>query len=146
MVYANYQVNPRMGLTLGWSTYGPQRRPDNSERQPFVSVDYNAFSTVSLGAYVSLGRGGGGAQAPGLAVGAAVADDDAAASDAAKKKGDGVKPPVATPPVAPVPADGDGDGVDDAQDKCPAAPETKNGVDDADGCPDEAPGGASDQP
>lgn len=35
--------------------------------------------------------------------------------------------------------DGDGDGLDDANDKCVAEPETKNGFQDADGCPDELP-------
>ncbi|MGE3769304.1 MAG: OmpA family protein, partial [Kofleriaceae bacterium] len=33
----------------------------------------------------------------------------------------------------------DGDGVPDAQDKCAAEPETKNGFQDDDGCPDEIP-------
>jgi len=36
-------------------------------------------------------------------------------------------------------ADKDGDGIPDAQDKCPDQPETKNGYQDADGCPDELP-------
>jgi len=34
------------------------------------------------------------------------------------------------------PADYDGDGVDDAADRCPTRPETTNGFRDADGCPD----------
>ncbi|WP_324761052.1 hypothetical protein [Haloarcula montana] len=33
-------------------------------------------------------------------------------------------------------ADYDGDGIDDSADKCPTRPETKNGFQDADGCPD----------
>ena len=37
------------------------------------------------------------------------------------------------------PADPDGDGVTGAADRCPDKPETKNGFDDADGCPDEVP-------
>ncbi len=41
---------------------------------------------------------------------------------------------VATP--APPPPDGDGDGVIDADDKCPAEAEDKDGFEDADGCPD----------
>jgi len=43
------------------------------------------------------------------------------------------------PPPAPLPADGDGDGLMDDKDKCPKQPETANGFDDGDGCPDEVP-------
>jgi len=35
--------------------------------------------------------------------------------------------------------DKDGDGIPDDQDKCPDQPETKNGFEDSDGCPDELP-------
>lgn len=35
--------------------------------------------------------------------------------------------------------DADGDGVADDQDRCPTAPETQNGFEDNDGCPDEKP-------
>jgi outer membrane protein OmpA-like peptidoglycan-associated protein len=43
--------------------------------------------------------------------------------------------------VAPLgcPGDSDQDGFADPDDKCPAQPETKNGFEDADGCPDELP-------
>lgn len=52
-----------------------------------------------------------------------------------------VAPPVA-PPVPPGPAtDSDGDGVSDPNDRCPTQPETRNGFDDEDGCPDELPVG-----
>ena len=34
------------------------------------------------------------------------------------------------------PADYDGDGLNDATDRCPMRPETKNGFQDSDGCPD----------
>ena len=34
------------------------------------------------------------------------------------------------------PADYDGDGINDSADKCPTRPETSNGFQDADGCPD----------
>jgi hypothetical protein len=34
------------------------------------------------------------------------------------------------------PADYDGDGINDSTDKCPTRPETTNGFQDADGCPD----------
>ncbi|WP_425498786.1 thrombospondin type 3 repeat-containing protein [Haloplanus salilacus] len=34
------------------------------------------------------------------------------------------------------PADYDGDGINDSADECPTRPETKNGFQDADGCPD----------
>lgn len=45
------------------------------------------------------------------------------------------------PGVAPhgCPADPDGDGLVEPQDKCPNEPETKNGFEDGDGCPDQIP-------
>jgi outer membrane protein OmpA-like peptidoglycan-associated protein len=45
------------------------------------------------------------------------------------------------PGVAPngCPADSDGDGFNDPQDKCPNEPENKNGFEDNDGCPDQIP-------
>ncbi len=55
----------------------------------------------------------------------------------------GVTPPKPPPkPVAPPPPpvahdeDSDGDGIPDRLDKCPNQPETVNGVEDADGCPE----------
>lgn len=60
-------------------------------------------------------------------------------------------PPVSAPPPAPVEAppapppvpatDSDGDGIADPNDRCPTQPETRNGFDDEDGCPDELPVG-----
>jgi outer membrane protein OmpA-like peptidoglycan-associated protein len=48
---------------------------------------------------------------------------------------------IDVPGVAPdgCPADSDGDGFIDSKDKCPNEPETKNGFEDDDGCPDEIP-------
>jgi outer membrane protein OmpA-like peptidoglycan-associated protein len=47
-------------------------------------------------------------------------------------------PSVAAPDPEPAtPADRDGDGIPDADDACPDQPETMNGVEDQDGCPDE---------
>jgi OOP family OmpA-OmpF porin len=43
------------------------------------------------------------------------------------------------PTGCPLPPDADGDGIPDAADKCPGEPETKNGYEDEDGCPDEKP-------
>jgi outer membrane protein OmpA-like peptidoglycan-associated protein len=47
----------------------------------------------------------------------------------------------AVPGVAPLgcPGDSDQDGIADPDDKCPSEPETKNGFEDTDGCPDELP-------
>src|SRR5688572_22517058 len=54
-----------------------------------------------------------------------------------------VTPPVAPPPEVPPPPVSDGDldddSIEDARDKCVDAAETKNGIDDADGCPDTVP-------
>ncbi|MGN6108933.1 MAG: DUF4215 domain-containing protein [Kofleriaceae bacterium] len=41
-------------------------------------------------------------------------------------------------------ADRDGDGIPDEADRCPDAPETRNGFEDEDGCPDHAPDGTPD--
>lgn len=49
-----------------------------------------------------------------------------------------VEEPAETPDGCPI-ADTDGDGLLDPDDKCPDQPETRNGVDDEDGCPDELP-------
>jgi hypothetical protein len=53
---ANYQLNSWVGFTLSWTTWAPQRKPDNSTRQGFISTDYNAFTTVGLGATFSINR------------------------------------------------------------------------------------------
>jgi OOP family OmpA-OmpF porin len=53
---------------------------------------------------------------------------------------DGVEPVTEKPPdPPPMPADGDGDTITDVDDKCPKEPETANGFDDTDGCPDQIP-------
>ena len=61
---------------------------------------------------------------------------------------DPTRPPVAVEPTPPPPqqspppdpnADSDGDGIPDARDKCPHDPETVNGFEDEDGCPDVVP-------
>jgi len=41
-----------------------------------------------------------------------------------------------TVPTRQAPADYDGDGVSDSTDRCPTRPETTNGFQDGDGCPD----------
>lgn len=53
---------------------------------------------------------------------------------------DGIERVTEKPPAPPpLPADGDGDGLADDKDRCPKQPETANGFDDTDGCPDEVP-------
>ncbi|HEU5060724.1 MAG TPA: OmpA family protein, partial [Kofleriaceae bacterium] len=53
---------------------------------------------------------------------------------------DGIEPVAEKPPAPPPqPSDGDGDGLLDDKDRCAKEPETANGFDDADGCPDEVP-------
>ena len=42
-------------------------------------------------------------------------------------------------PLPPPPLDTDGDGFIDSEDDCPEEPETVNGYEDTDGCPDEVP-------
>ncbi|MCB9554577.1 MAG: OmpA family protein [Deltaproteobacteria bacterium] len=61
------------------------------------------------------------------------------------RDGDGVPdvndkcPDVAAKTVTGCPLDSDGDGLTDDKDKCPQEPETKNGYEDEDGCPDTLP-------
>ena len=61
------------------------------------------------------------------------------------RDGDGVPdetdkcPDIAAQTADGCPGDSDGDGIRDDQDKCPAEPETANGFEDTDGCPDEVP-------
>jgi OOP family OmpA-OmpF porin len=55
-----------------------------------------------------------------------------------------VIPRYEPPPPRPVPppdADRDGDGIPDRLDQCPDEPETVNGIDDGDGCPEQDPDG-----
>jgi len=60
--------------------------------------------------------------------------DDVRASQASEQKqSDLVDGTVSTRQA---PADYDGDGIDDAADRCPTRPETTNGFQDTDGCPD----------
>lgn len=49
-----YQALDWLNVSLSLITASPQRHPDGTPRQPFLSVDYNAFSQVSFGATVSL--------------------------------------------------------------------------------------------
>jgi outer membrane protein OmpA-like peptidoglycan-associated protein len=61
------------------------------------------------------------------------------ASDPADPR-DGIEPVTEKPPAPPPqPSDGDGDGLLDDKDRCAQEPETANGFEDADGCPDEVP-------
>ncbi|MHA7630708.1 Ig-like domain-containing protein [Corallococcus sp. M7] len=48
---------------------------------------------------------------------------------------EGASPPAALA-LPPAPADSDGDGIPDAEDRCPTAAEDKDGFEDEDGCPD----------
>ncbi len=50
------------------------------------------------------------------------------------------------PDGCPSTRDSDGDGIIDSKDKCPNEPETKNGFEDDDGCPDELPAQVKDLP
>lgn len=59
--------------------------------------------------------------------------DVRAAQAAAQQRADLVHSQV---PARQAPADYDGDGVDDGVDRCPTRPETVNGFQDGDGCPD----------
>jgi hypothetical protein len=53
-VTASYSYRPWLNLSLAWVTWAPREKPDTSYRQPFVSVDYNSFTSVMLSATTSL--------------------------------------------------------------------------------------------
>ena len=59
--------------------------------------------------------------------------DVRAAQATEEKQSDLVEQTVSTRQA---PADYDGDGIDDSADRCPRRPETTNGFQDTDGCPD----------
>jgi hypothetical protein len=53
-VTASYAFRPWLNFSLAWVTWAPREKPDTSYRQPFISVDYNAFTSVMLSATTSL--------------------------------------------------------------------------------------------
>jgi hypothetical protein len=55
-VSASYAARNWLELSLSWLTRSPRLKPDSSYRQGFVSVDYNAFTTVVLAVTVSVDR------------------------------------------------------------------------------------------
>jgi hypothetical protein len=56
---AGYQVLDWLNLNIAWINWAPQRKPDGSIRQPFISTNYDAFTTVSFGATVSIEKAAG---------------------------------------------------------------------------------------
>lgn len=53
-VSAGYQINDWLNISASLVTASPQKAPDNSVRQPFLYVNANNFSSVSLGASFSI--------------------------------------------------------------------------------------------
>jgi hypothetical protein len=51
-----YQPTDWVGLSLMWINWAPLKKPDGSFRQGVISTDYNAFTTLSIGATFSLDR------------------------------------------------------------------------------------------
>jgi hypothetical protein len=51
---ANYNWRPWLGFSLAWATWAPRQKPDSTYRQPFVSTDYNSFTSVLFSASTSL--------------------------------------------------------------------------------------------
>ncbi len=62
-----------------------------------------------------------------------------AESPSAQAQDPGVEPEEEVEPSFEIPADTDGDGIADLDDQCLTEPETRNGYEDEDGCPDEIP-------
>jgi hypothetical protein len=53
-VTASYSFRPWLSFSLAWVNWAPREKPDTSYRQPFISTDYNAFTSVMLSATTSL--------------------------------------------------------------------------------------------
>jgi len=51
---ASYQALPWLGVFLSYINWAPLLYPDSSYRQPFFSTDYSAFTTIQLGATVTV--------------------------------------------------------------------------------------------
>jgi len=51
----SYQFTDWVGVSASWATFSPLRYADNSFRQPFVSTNYDSFSSLSVGATFSMG-------------------------------------------------------------------------------------------
>lgn len=52
----SYQPWDYLGFALMYINWAPMQKPDGSYRQGVISTDYNAFTTLSLGATVSLDK------------------------------------------------------------------------------------------
>jgi hypothetical protein len=55
-VTLGYQPLDWLGLALMYINWAPLQKPDSTYRQGIISTDYNAFTTLSLGATVSLDK------------------------------------------------------------------------------------------
>ncbi|MDB4967758.1 MAG: hypothetical protein JWN44_3447 [Myxococcales bacterium] len=51
-----YQPVDWLGLTLAWINWAPLQKPDSSYRQGLISTDYNAFTTIQLGATITVDK------------------------------------------------------------------------------------------
>jgi hypothetical protein len=54
MASVNYQYRPWLGFSMTYLTWSPREKPDTSYRQGFISTDYNAFTSLLVGATISL--------------------------------------------------------------------------------------------
>ncbi len=53
-ITVGYQVLDWLNINAAWINWAPQRKPDGSLRQPFISTNYDAFTSISLGATVTI--------------------------------------------------------------------------------------------
>lgn len=51
-----YQPLDWLGLSLAWINWAPLQKPDSSYRQGLISTDYNAFTTIQLGATITVDK------------------------------------------------------------------------------------------
>jgi hypothetical protein len=51
-----YQPLDWLGLTLAWINWAPMQKLDSSYRQGIISTDYNAFTTIQLGATITVDK------------------------------------------------------------------------------------------
>jgi hypothetical protein len=89
------------------------------------------FLTIVVSAYALFGASGCGPEAP------------TSCEDCLAQQAQNLPPDDGCWPYCEAPPDEDGDGIEDSADACPSEPETRNGFQDADGCPDVVPAPAA---
>ena len=52
----SYQALDWLGISLAWINWAPMQKLDSSYRQGIISTDYDAFTTIQLGATITIDK------------------------------------------------------------------------------------------